>query len=184
MWGGFRSIAARSLGRVSPVRTPVRMSVERNPRSNASRWISASGPSRFFCMSLDSALRGETYTTSVELKSDPSIASRSSLSMQTRKAASVLPEPVGAEIKVGAPATILGHPWTWGSVGEPNLPRNHSAVIGCAQANSGGICMADFTAFAFCLPIADRKCGYSNDSVLCGARHGTDWPAGYEVGST
>jgi hypothetical protein len=37
------------------------------------------------------------------------------------------------------------------------LPRNHSAVIGCAHASWGGICMADCTAFAFYLPIASQN---------------------------
>ena len=59
--------------------------------------------------------------------------------MQTRNAARVFPEPVGAEIKVASPARIAGQPWCWGSVGEPNLVMNHSAVMGCAQAREGGI---------------------------------------------
>ena len=50
--------------------------------------------------------------------------------MQTRNAARVLPLPVGAEMRVASPARMLGQPWVWGSVGLPNLLRNHSAVTG------------------------------------------------------
>ncbi len=41
--------------------------------------------------------------------------------MQTRKAESVLPEPVGAEMSVGSPRRMAGQPAIWGSVGEPEL---------------------------------------------------------------
>ncbi len=59
--------------------------------------------------------------------------------MQTRNAARVFPEPVGAEMRVGSPARMLGQPCCWGSVGEPNFERNHSAVTGCAQARDSGV---------------------------------------------
>ena len=36
MCGGLRNMRARSMGRVSPVRTPVRISGQRRPRANAS----------------------------------------------------------------------------------------------------------------------------------------------------
>ena len=39
--------------------------------------------------------------------------------MHTRNAASVLPEPVGAEISVGSPRRIAGQPAICGSVGVP-----------------------------------------------------------------
>src|SRR5215813_4433364 len=53
--------------------------------------------------------------------------------MQARKAASVLPEPVGAEINVVRPARMCGQPCSCGSVGVPNLEANHSATSGCAH---------------------------------------------------
>ena len=59
--------------------------------------------------------------------------------MQTKNAARVFPLPVGAEMRVVAPARMLGQPWVCGSVGLPNLLRNHSAVTGCAQARDSGI---------------------------------------------
>src|ERR1700674_536367 len=54
--------------------------------------------------------------------------------MQIRKAARVLPDPVGAEISVVRPASICGQPCSCGSVGVPNLRTNHSCTIGWAQA--------------------------------------------------
>src|SRR5215467_8588084 len=58
--------------------------------------------------------------------------------MHARKAASVFPDPVGAEINVVRPATMCGQPCSCGSVGEPNFARNHSATSGCAHANETG----------------------------------------------
>jgi hypothetical protein len=53
--------------------------------------------------------------------------------MQARNAARVLPEPVGAEIRVVRPARMCGQPCSCGSVGVPNLFVNHSATSGWAQ---------------------------------------------------
>src|SRR5881275_2607199 len=109
-------------------------------------------------MSFESAFSGDTYTTCVVGGNEPSIDCRSRRSMHTRNAARVLPEPVGAEISVGVPARMLGHPQICGSVGVPNFLSNHSAVTGCAHDNTAGHesaagkAMRDFSRFAFCLP--------------------------------
>src|SRR5690348_6864927 len=58
--------------------------------------------------------------------------------MHARKAASVFPEPVGAEISVVRPARMCGHPCSCGSVGVPNRETNHSATRGWAQARDAG----------------------------------------------
>src|SRR5215467_4144249 len=58
--------------------------------------------------------------------------------MHARKAASVLPDPVGAEISVVRPARMWGHPCSCGSVGVPNRETNHSATSGWAQARDAG----------------------------------------------
>src|ERR1019366_3146791 len=58
--------------------------------------------------------------------------------MQARKAARVLPEPVGAEIKVVRPARMCGQPCSWGSVGVPKRRTNHSCTRGWAQAREEG----------------------------------------------
>jgi hypothetical protein len=63
--------------------------------------------------------------------------------MQIKNAASVFPEPVGAEISVVRPARISGQPCSCGSVGYPNLPMNHSATSGWAHASVTGISTAD-----------------------------------------
>ena len=72
--------------------------------------------------------------------------------MQTKKAVRVFPDPVGADMRVGLPARMLGHPSICGSVGEPNLRVNHSAVIGWAHDSSDQICIADSNVFAVYLP--------------------------------
>ncbi len=50
--------------------------------------------------------------------------------MQARKAANVLPEPVGAEITVVRRARMCGQPSSCGSVGEAKRSRNHSRTMG------------------------------------------------------
>jgi hypothetical protein len=51
--------------------------------------------------------------------------------MHARKGARVLPEPVGAQIRVLVSAA-------WGSVGSPKRLMNHSRTIGCAQSSELG----------------------------------------------
>src|SRR5208282_1109121 len=58
--------------------------------------------------------------------------------MQARNAASVFPEPVGAEISVVRPARICGQPCSCGSVGVPNRWTNHSLTRGWAHARESG----------------------------------------------
>jgi hypothetical protein len=55
--------------------------------------------------------------------------------MQARNAASVLPEPVGAEMIVLRRAKICGQPASCGSVGVAKRSRNHSRTIGWAQSS-------------------------------------------------
>ena len=50
-----------------------------------------------------------------------------SRSMPHRKAASVLPEPVGARISVWSPAAMAGQPWLWAGVGAGKLDSNQAA---------------------------------------------------------
>src|SRR5437763_1837221 len=59
--------------------------------------------------------------------------------MHARNAASVFPEPVGAEISVVRPARMCGHPCSCGSVGVPNFFTNHSCTTGWAQARESGM---------------------------------------------
>ena len=50
--------------------------------------------------------------------------------MAQRNAARVLPDPVGARIRVWSPAAIAGQPLAWASVGAPNVVSNHSRTAG------------------------------------------------------
>ena len=57
--------------------------------------------------------------------------------MPVRKAASVLPEPVGAAISVSSPAAIAGQPSAWGSVGPSGNRRpNHVRIAGWKEASA------------------------------------------------
>ena len=53
--------------------------------------------------------------------------------MHARNAASVFPEPVGAEISVFIPASMCGQPFSCGKVGAPKRAENQSRTTGCAQ---------------------------------------------------
>ena len=117
MCGGLLAMLCRWEALVSPVLSPTRISGAWTPLSSALAVISASGPARFLSMSLDSAFSGETYTICVTSSSPESSPSRIRSSMHFRNAASVLPEPVGAEISVCFPCAIDSQPRAWASVG-------------------------------------------------------------------
>src|ERR1700751_2771306 len=72
--------------------------------------------------------------------------------MQMRKAARVLPEPVGAEIRVGRAARMAGQPSICGSVAEPKRERNHSWMMGWAHASAS----AGVAGGADCIPVLYR----------------------------
>src|SRR5262245_50664932 len=57
--------------------------------------------------------------------------------MAARKAASVLPEPVGAKISVERPAWISGQPSSCARVGPENVSANHSATAGWKRKAAG-----------------------------------------------
>ncbi len=130
--GGLRTMAVRWELDVSPVRTATRMGAGSSPISVATLEISANGRSRFSAMSTASAFNGDTYSTRVPAAmSCPASCSRYRESMATRNPARVLPEPVGAAIRVSSPAEMSGHPLAWGLVGPSgNRRRNHSATAG------------------------------------------------------
>src|SRR5690554_5935838 len=50
--------------------------------------------------------------------------------MPHRKAASVLPEPVGARIRLWRPPAMAGQPWACAAVGSPKVVANHSRTGG------------------------------------------------------
>src|SRR5687768_11841395 len=81
-------------------------------------------------MSFDRALRGETYTTCVSSANSPHLAVRTRRSRHRRNAASVFPDPVGAEIRTSRPRAISGQPRICGSVAPSNRAENHSLTRG------------------------------------------------------
>src|ERR1039458_8817858 len=62
--------------------------------------------------------------------------SLASWSIAHRNAASVLPDPVGAEIRTCSPEAIAGQACSWAAVGCANAPSNQSLVRGL-NARSG-----------------------------------------------
>ena len=130
MWGASRRIFARSLWVVSPVRTRARMHTSGNPDSSNSSRMPASGACRFLLMSLDSAFSGDTYRMRVSSASPPSSPRLTSASMTARKAARVLPDPVGALIRVWEPAPIACHARSCTAVAAGNWPANQLATAG------------------------------------------------------
>ena len=128
--GGRLAPCRRSAADVSPVRTAVRMSRAPAPISVATARSSPSGSSRLRRMSLERARSGETYTTSVASSRTPDAACRTRASRQWRKAASVLPEPVGAVRSTSCPLAMTGHPSAWMGVGSTKRLENHASTTG------------------------------------------------------
>jgi hypothetical protein len=120
--GGFRIIAWRSRCGVSPVR----MATEMSPP------MPLSGARRLRSMSYESAFKGDTYTRRV-----PSLSpgSATSLSSPHKNAASVFPEPVGAERSTFCPAEIAGHACFCAGVGSSKARANQSRTWGVKVVN-------------------------------------------------
>src|SRR5690349_15641679 len=135
MCGGLRTISCRSAPGVSPVRTSVRIATSGRHAASSARRISSSGSARFFWTSFDKALSGDTYTTCVSAPRVPSRPWRSSVSIAERKAANVLPEPVGAAMRAFLPAAIRGQARRCGSVGSRKRDSNQRAMTGWKPDN-------------------------------------------------
>jgi len=117
--GDRLTIAARAEAGVSPVLSPTRMRLAVASSPLAERWarMPASGACRLRSMSLLSALSGETWNRRVSSGSGPVSASHTRSSIAQRNAASVLPEPVGAAMRVCCPSLICGHACCWTGLG-------------------------------------------------------------------
>ena len=129
MSGGWRNMRARSLRAVSPVRISMRGTVTDTPVAAAASQIPATGARRFRSTSTARALSGETYTTRQRLSSAGS-GDHIILSRAERKAASVLPEPVGARSSVDFPARMGFQPNSCAAVGCPSARPNQSRTGG------------------------------------------------------
>ena len=112
MSGGWRSIAWRSRCGVSPVRT-------------ATRQLGADPAQRRAQVALDVVGERLQRRDVDEPRSAVarSAARRASRSIAHRNAASVLPEPVGAEISTCSPEAIAGHACAWAAVGARERAR-------------------------------------------------------------
>src|SRR5581483_3308486 len=67
-----------------------------------------------------------------------------SRSIAHRNAASVLPDPVGAEIRTCSPLAIAGQAWACAGVGAVNAPANQSRVreLKCSRATQPSVPIA------------------------------------------
>src|SRR5512132_105517 len=119
----------RSFAVVSPVRIATRGSWTCSPRRSAASPIPTRGVRRFFSMSTASARSGETYRTRHRwlVGGGGSVLNGSSAH---RGAASVLPEPVGARIRLCSPPAIAGQPCACAAVGISNVLSNHARTAG------------------------------------------------------
>src|SRR3954471_644453 len=110
-----------------------------------------SGARRLRSMSYESAFSGETYTMrtpepSASSASAGSSARRARRSIPHRKAASVLPDPVGAQISVCAPDAMRGQLSAWAGVGAANESSNQPRTG--AEKGSSADSPVDFASVA------------------------------------
>ncbi len=130
MCGGLRRICSRSHMGVSPVRTAVRIGRQEFPVPRRARQFPpAERPDCVECRwkAPSAATRRRPLSPPAAV---PCRAARTKRSRQMRNAASVLPDPVGAEISTSRPARISGHPSICGSVACPKRRVNHSEIRG------------------------------------------------------
>src|SRR5207249_11856891 len=108
------------------------------PRIDATVLIPASGERRFRSMSDAKALSGDTYRTRRRSRSSGtgSVASRS---RAQRKAARVLPEPVGATTNASSPDAMASQAPSCAGVGDGNAPWNHVRVRSEKRSRAAGL---------------------------------------------
>src|ERR1700737_615558 len=95
-------------------------------------------------MSTVNAFRGETYSTR-HRSASAGTGSFASWSMHQKKAASVLPLPVGADISVCWPSATERQPPSWTSVGAGKAPENQARAAGENRSRTVGIGLSLFT---------------------------------------
>ena len=101
--GGRRISFCRSLDGVSPVRIPTSGAVKPSPKRSAANSMPFNGARKFFSMSNANARSGEMYSTRVRCDRSSGRGVVVSRSIDDKNDASVLPEPVGAQISVCSP---------------------------------------------------------------------------------
>ena len=127
MSGGAVSILRRSSGGVSPVRTPTTIGDRAVPSRAAAASMPVSGDRRFRSTSTARAFSGEMYRTRSRsfFGGTVAVASRS---IDHKKAASVLPEPVGATTRAFSSEEMAFQAPVCASVGRSKADPNHSRV--------------------------------------------------------
>ena len=142
MSGGLVASRRRSAGGVSPVRTPTLNGRRRSPSRSAVRAVPTSGEVRFRSTSTPSAFNGEMYRTLVLAVPAAGAGVPARRSIAVRKAARVLPEPVGATTSVSSPRSMASHAAACAGVGASNDSSNHRAVAGEKEDGSAWRVMA------------------------------------------
>jgi len=128
MSGGRRAKARRSSAGVSPDRIATDTSGTGTPSRTAACRMPASGERRLRSTSTASALSGLTYSTRQRRDGLVGAGAAASRSSDQRKAASVLPEPVGATTSVWSPRLIASQAPRWAAVAASKAPANHARV--------------------------------------------------------
>ena len=146
MSGGRVRRRRRSAAGVSPERTPTPTGTTGAPSSAAASAIPASGRRRFRSTSTPRALSGDMYSTRTprrpwpgglpsRVAPRPGGGSRTSRSMADRKAASVLPEPVGAMTSAFSPRSMAAQARSWTGVGPSGKTEPNQARVAGAKAS-------------------------------------------------
>ena len=130
MSGGRVERARRSAAGVSPERMPTFTSGSGRPRRTDSWRMPVRGLRRLRSTSTARALRGETYRTRQRFLGSAGGGVAASWSRAARKAARVLPEPVGATTSTSEPSWMACHAPSWAAVGAEKAPVNQPRVAG------------------------------------------------------
>lgn len=130
MSGGLVTMERRSAGGVSPDRMPTRTSGSGRPRRTDSWRMPVSGERRLRSTSTARALSGDTYSTRQRFFASAGGGSAARRSSEARKAASVLPEPVGATTKTSLPSPMARQAPSCAAVGALKAPANQLRVAG------------------------------------------------------
>ena len=134
MSGGRVTSRRRSGAGVSPVRIPTVTSGVASPRRAAACRMPTSGARRLRSTSTASALSGDMYSTRQRWRGSAGGSAAYRRSRDHKKAARVLPDPVGATTSASRPDVAAAQAPTWAAVGSAKAPVNHARVAGVNAA--------------------------------------------------
>ncbi len=138
MSGGLVVSRRRSSAGVSPERTATSMLGTGTPSRVAACRMPTSGERKLRSTSTASAFNGEMYNTRHRAVLSDGAGVEAMRSSAHKKAASVLPEPVGATTSVCSPPEIACHACCCASVGRANAEPNQSRVMAEKPASGSG----------------------------------------------